>query len=469
MLSTVRHLPKALYNVTVLRGRRRIARLVFLALISGLVLLLVRHGLCVWRGESCYGNSQTADSTSDDVNRKDNIQYDLGPHRKINGEKADASKDPNELDNSDEDFQDDGELQDDGFQDSYVAKDENENDIDRIQDDQVQDSQGQDSQVQDSQVQDGEIQDSQVQDSRLEDTNLQDDEKSPLPNEEEAPGIISDNEAHQNEQQEPPNNAGQGEVAEDPAASKKEPPQQPGAITMSKSTLKKEPGRLPPPEPAVDQETVREIRAAQPNQGTRVTEKQPPKPRAPHPLPRKESVPTPSVQERRLSAAEVAQAIKSGEMCKTVCPPFIWSEWSPCSKACGPGKRYRKAIYEFVCQASETCPLNRLEESVCDTPCEFDPKKYGGPGGLEMYPINPLNPPIYPETRNYMCGHWLVEYEKIHNEILTGKRPASYLVYSTGRGDYPTAGGISGRLRGITTVFFMAVLLGEWGAQGGAF
>ena len=35
--------------------------------------------------------------------------------------------------------------------------------------------------------------------------------------------------------------------------------------------------------------------------------------------------------------------------------------------------------------------------------------------GLEMYPINPLNSPIYPEERDYMCGHWLVEYEKIHN------------------------------------------------------
>ena len=36
-------------------------------------------------------------------------------------------------------------------------------------------------------------------------------------------------------------------------------------------------------------------------------------------------------------------------------------------------------------------------------------------GGLEMYPINPLNPPMYPEDKEYSCGHWLVEYEKIHN------------------------------------------------------
>ena len=31
-----------------------------------------------------------------------------------------------------------------------------------------------------------------------------------------------------------------------------------------------------------------------------------------------------------------------------------------------------------------------------------------------MYPINPLNPAMYPEDKRYMCGHWLVEYEKLH-------------------------------------------------------
>ena len=64
-----------------------------------------------------------------------------------------------------------------------------------------------------------------------------------------------------------------------------------------------------------------------------------------------------------------------------MCPPFEWSEWSPCSKACGRGHRYRKAIYQFVCPThSEKCPDHRLEEEICDLPCHFDPEKYGGPG-----------------------------------------------------------------------------------------
>lgn len=168
----------------------------------------------------------------------------------------------------------------------------------------------------------------------------------------------------------------------------------------------------------------------------------------------------PSDQEqRRMTAEQVAEAIRNGDMCKKVCPPFVWSDWSPCSKACGHGRKYRKAIYEFVCQSSELCPPNRIEESSCEIPCMFDPEKYGGPGGLEMYPINPLNPPMYPEDKEYSCGHWLVEYEKIHNDIVLGRRPPAYLLYSTGKGDYPTAGGLAARIRGITTVFFMAVLL----------
>ena len=40
-------------------------------------------------------------------------------------------------------------------------------------------------------------------------------------------------------------------------------------------------------------------------------------------------------------------------------------------------------------------------------------------------------------------------------------------MYSTGKGAYPNAGGIAPRLRGITTTFFLAVLLGEWVREGG--
>ena len=56
-------------------------------------------------------------------------------------------------------------------------------------------------------------------------------------------------------------------------------------------------------------------------------------------------------------------------------------------------------------------PLPHLSLSLLPSPlsplCPLD--------GLDLYPINPLNPAIFAEERNYMCGHWLVEYEKIHN------------------------------------------------------
>ena len=42
--------------------------------------------------------------------------------------------------------------------------------------------------------------------------------------------------------------------------------------------------------------------------------------------------------------------------------------------------------------------------------------------------------------------------------MLSGRREARYLVYSTGKGFYPIPGGFASRLKGITTVFFLALL-----------
>ena len=46
-------------------------------------------------------------------------------------------------------------------------------------------------------------------------------------------------------------------------------------------------------------------------------------------------------------------------------------------------------------------------------------------------------------------------------DMLSGRQPPSFLVYSTGAGSDPTAGSLADRIKGITTVFFLAVLLGE--------
>lgn len=42
--------------------------------------------------------------------------------------------------------------------------------------------------------------------------------------------------------------------------------------------------------------------------------------------------------------------------------------------------------------------------------------------------------------------------------MLSGRREARYLVYSTGKGFYPIPGGFASRIKGITTVFFLALL-----------
>lgn len=61
-----------------------------------------------------------------------------------------------------------------------------------------------------------------------------------------------------------------------------------------------------------------------------------------------------------------------------------------------------------------------------------------------------------------MFGVTMVPLLSIHSEILTGKKPPKYLIYSTGKpGGYPPAGGLADRLRGITTLFFLAVATGN--------
>ena len=42
--------------------------------------------------------------------------------------------------------------------------------------------------------------------------------------------------------------------------------------------------------------------------------------------------------------------------------------------------------------------------------------------------------------------------------MLSGRREARYLAYSTGKGFYPIPGGFASRIKGITTVFFLALL-----------
>ena len=43
-------------------------------------------------------------------------------------------------------------------------------------------------------------------------------------------------------------------------------------------------------------------------------------------------------------------------------------------------------------------------------------------------------------------------------DMLSGRTETRYLVYSTGKGFYPIPGGFASRIKGITTVFFLALL-----------
>ena len=52
-------LPRAVYNLTVLRGRRRVTRLIILVTLSVFAYAILRHGACSINPESCYGDKAT--------------------------------------------------------------------------------------------------------------------------------------------------------------------------------------------------------------------------------------------------------------------------------------------------------------------------------------------------------------------------------------------------------------------------
>lgn len=91
-----------------------------------------------------------------------------------------------------------------------------------------------------------------------------------------------------------------------------------------------------------------------------------------------------------------------------------------------------------------------------------------------------MNPPILLGEGKDRCGFWQDDYIKLHQggegdhnssnvwvhfipiDMLSGKTEARYLVYTTGsQGSYPNAGGFAHRIKGITTVFFLALLTSE--------
>ncbi len=55
-MQVLKQLPRAFYNVTVLRGRRRVTRLVVMVALSIAAFMIVRHGKCALNSEGCYGD-----------------------------------------------------------------------------------------------------------------------------------------------------------------------------------------------------------------------------------------------------------------------------------------------------------------------------------------------------------------------------------------------------------------------------
>ena len=60
-----------------------------------------------------------------------------------------------------------------------------------------------------------------------------------------------------------------------------------------------------------------------------------------------------------------------------------------------------------------------------------------------------------------LCAYLILISIGNHTEILSGKRPPSYLVYTTGRGFMPHIESVPHAMKGIGTVFMMALLTGK--------
>ena len=52
---------------------------------------------------------------------------------------------------------------------------------------------------------------------------------------------------------------------------------------------------------------------------------------------------------------------------KESCPPYVWSEWSTCTRNCEGGRRFRKPTYAFVCMTDDICKQIPNEYEDCNT------------------------------------------------------------------------------------------------------